>query len=103
MRFKLNKRGVSDYFKTIQKRFDTVQEKVLELNLNNLKKNTPVKTGYMLSRYYIEDFQILNDTEYFWYVNNGTRFRAGQHFVQLSIAETKSQIPMIFNQAKKIN
>lgn len=73
------------------------------MNLNTLQKYTPVKTGYMLSRYRIEQNAILNDTSYFWFVNNGTRFFSGRHFVQLSCAQTKTKIPMIFKQAKKLD
>ena len=68
---------------------------------NNLETFSPKKTGYLASNYVQKENGISNDTPYLKYVNDGTAYQAGQHFIEKSIIKTKSDFKKIVNDAKR--
>lgn len=85
MRFKLTKNNIIKYNQVLKKRLNYIQKNILDEIFNQLQINSPVRTGYLKSRYILNEDQITNDTPYIWYVNNGTKYQSGQHFIQRSI------------------
>ena len=81
MRFKLNKNNVMKYTQLLKNRIDDISKHTLNDIFNQLKINSPIRTGYLNSRYILNENDITNDTPYIWYVNNGTKYQSGQHFI----------------------
>lgn len=104
MRFKLTKNNIIKYNQVLKKRLNYIQKNILDEIFNQLQINSPVRTGYLKSRYILNEDQITNDTPYIWYVNNGTRFQSGQHFIQKSIMIGLNELnKIIINASNKNN
>ena len=95
------------YVNVLEKRVEYVQEKLTDDVLNELKTNTPKRTGKLANSYSVEsdekDLIIKNDAGYCLFVNNGTSHQQGQHFIEKSVELAKLNIPKHSEEAKKIN
>lgn len=102
MRFKLTKKGINIYQKYLVNKLNYTIKQFTQKVFELLKINSPVKSGYLVSRYTLIDGKMIeNDTEYLWYVNNGTLYIKGQHFIQLSIQQAKMQLQKILDKQNK--
>lgn len=97
----MNKKHIKKYVQLLKKRTYYISENLLEEVFGQLKISTPIKTGYLNSRYIIDNDSILNDALYIWYVNNGTKYQQGQHFRQRSIAIGLMQLNKYIKRASK--
>lgn len=102
MRIKITSRSdIMKYEKMLSERRKKIQELFLDKLKNNLEKNSPKKSGRLVSSYKKEDNGIKNDTPYIRYVNDGTVKQAGQHFIEKSINETKKDFDKFVDEATK--
>ncbi len=91
MRFKLDKNGVASYELRLLKRMEEAKKILAADIFEDLKLFSPVRTGKLRSSYTIaanaRSIEISNDCGYCQYVNNGTVYQAGQHFVERAIVD----------------
>ena len=102
MRFNVaSKPALDKYENMLNERRKKIKELFLEKLKSNLEKNSPKRSGRLASSYKKENNGISNRTPYIRHVNDGTRFQAGQHFIEKSINETKGDFKNIVEQAKR--
>lgn len=103
MKIKLkNPREISEYKNYLLKKVKKFQLEFLQDVYNNLLKYTPVRTGRLVNGYKIDtvNYSIKNDVEYLWFVDLGTVYQRGQHFVQISYQQTLNKIPQMIEKIK---
>lgn len=107
MRFKMTNNGVDLYTLALKKRLSYIKQQLAEEMEANLQKYTPKRTGKLASSYEVQtksnSIQISNDAGYCRYVNDGTRFQAGQHFIEQSFYEAKNKFDQITDKSQKIS
>lgn len=108
MRFKLTSFGVDSYTLALNKRLKYVKEQFANEMKDELESISPKRTGKLASSYKIspnkdDNVQITNDCGYCRFVNDGTRFQAGQHFIEQAYVDTKSAMDRIINQSQNIS
>lgn len=106
MRFKLNSEGIYKYTYALNKRLNTAKNIIALDIFNNLMVFSPVRTGKLRSSYVIQTnaqvISIKNDCGYCKYVNDGTVYQAGQHFIERSIIDALATFERKENQIKKV-
>lgn len=74
------------YSEHLMKRFTTISEKTADAFKEEVESLTPVRTGYLKSRWEKrkddDGFVIENDAPYAKFVNDGTSKQVGQRFVE---------------------
>lgn len=89
MRFSLNKNGIAVYEYTLNNRLNQAKKIFADDIFSNLQLFSPVRTGKLRNSYIMNTdknvISIGNDCGYCQYVNNGTVYQAGQHFIERSI------------------
>ncbi len=107
MKFKMTNNGVDTYTSALKKRLSYIRSQLAEEMMNNLQKYTPVRTGNLVSSYEVVtkpgEIQITNDAGYCKYVNDGTRYQAGQHFIEKSFYEAKEKVNQITKKSQNIS
>lgn len=107
MKFKMDSKGVDTYISTLTNRLKSVKSQLAYKIKDNLQINSPRRTGKLASSYKIstqkDDIQITNDCGYCRYVNDGTVYQAGQHFIEISIINAKDSLNKIVDQSQKIS
>lgn len=107
MRFKMTQNGVDSYTKALNNRLKFIRSQLAKKLKSQLEITSPKRTGKLASSYSIKinsnDIQIFNDCGYCRYVNDGTRYQAGQHFIQLSVAIAQDFFNQIVSQSQKIS
>lgn len=108
MRFSLNnKKQIDLYSFALIKRQKQIQKRFADELKENLEKMSPKRTGKLASSYYFSinpnSIMIFNDCGYCKYVNDGTRFQVGQHFIQTAYIFTKGRLEEICKQVQKTN
>jgi HK97 gp10 family phage protein len=102
MRFKVTSNAdITKYAKMLDERRKKIKDLFLEKLKANLEKNSPKRSGRLASSYKKGKAEIRNNTPYIRYVNDGTVNQAGQHFIEKSVNETKSDFNNIVKQAKR--
>lgn len=81
-------------------KYDEFVQDVTTTFLTILRANTPVRSGFMKSNYQVFGDIVVNDTDYFEFVNDGTIYQEAQHFLEDSIDETESMIDGIAEKYK---
>ena len=106
MKFKMNGKGVDSYIFSLKNRVKYVKEKFSEELKENLEKYSPKRTGKLASSYILTTFnqniQITNVCGYCKYVNDGTRFQSGQHFIEQAYVISKQKLDSIIKNSQKI-
>lgn len=92
---------LNKYEKNLKERQKKIKEIFLETLKSKLETYSPKRSGRLASSYKKEENSIKNDTPYIRYVNDGTVHQAGQHFIEKSVNETKSEFNKIVKKAKK--
>lgn len=107
MKFKMTNNGVDSYTSALKNRLNYIRSQLAEEMMSNLQKYTPKRTGNLVSSYEVltkpEEIQITNDAGYCKYVNDGTRYQAGQHFIEQSFYEAKTKFNSITDKSQKIH
>jgi len=107
MRFKLNKNGVDSYTFSLKKRLNYIKDKFSKEMENNLEIFSPKRTGKLASSYvlttYHNSIQITNVCGYCRYVNDGTRFQSGQHFIEQAYTTTKEKLNLFIKNSQLIS
>lgn len=129
MTFDFNKRGIKEYLNTLGRRLNTAKKIIATDLITNLYNNSPKKTGALAANYNIsvnapsndwdpnktifnlnlppitikDDYIINNSCPYILFVNNGTTKIIPQHFIEISISQTKSKLKTLLSNISKIN
>lgn len=107
MKFKLSKNGVDSYTFALKKRLNYIKDKFSKEMENNLEIYSPKRTGKLASSYVLTTFpdsiQITNICGYCRYVNDGTRFQAGQHFIEQAYITTKETLNLFIKNSQLIS
>lgn len=107
MRFKMTSNGVDTYTSALKNRLKYVKVKLANEIKENLEVFSPKRTGKLASSYEVttsdDKIQISNDCGYCRYVNDGTRFQSGQHFIELSITNAEDSLNKIINLSQNIS
>lgn len=89
MRFSLNKNGIAVYEYTLNNRLNQAKKILADDIFNNLELFSPVRTGKLKNSYLMSTegnvISIGNNCGYCQYVNNGTVYQSGQHFIERSL------------------
>jgi len=103
----MDNKGVDQYTTALENRLKYVKEQLAEEIKRNLELYSPKRTGKLASSYKLsttdEKVDITNDCGYCKFVNDGTRYQSGQHFIELSIAEAKESFNKIADESQKIH
>lgn len=103
----MDNKGVDQYTSALENRLKYIKEQLANEIKNNLELYSPKRTGKLASSYKIttsdQKVDITNDCGYCKYVNDGTRYQSGQHFIELSIAEAKQNFNNIAEDSQKIH
>lgn len=107
MRFKMDNKGIDSYTEALKKRVKYINETLANEIKNELQLYSPKRTGKLASSYKLINLdnavQIINDCGYCKYVNYGTSFQSGQHFIELSIDDAKQSFNKIVEDSQKIH
>jgi len=107
MIFKLSKNGVDSYTFALKKRLSYIKEKFSKEMENNLEIFSPKRTGKLASSYILTTFpnsiQITNVCGYCRYVNDGTIFQVGQHFIEQAYTTTKEKLNLFVKNSQFIS
>lgn len=107
MKFKLNSSGVDSYTSALKNRLNYVKDQFADEMKEELETISPKSTGKLASSYNLttlpESIQITNDCGYCKYVNDGTRFQSGQHFIEQAYIDTKVHLEQIIQKSQKIS
>lgn len=107
MIFKLSKNGVDSYTFALKKRLNYIKDKFSKEMENNLEIYSPKRTGKLASSYVLTtnpgSIQITNVCGYCRYVNDGTRFQAGQHFIEQAYTTTKEKLNLFIKNSQLIS
>lgn len=107
MRFKMTSNGVDTYTSALKNRLKYVKVKLANEIKENLEVFSPKRTGKLASSYEVstsdDKIQISNDCGYCRYVNDGTRFQAGQHFIEQAYATTKEKLNLFIKNSQLIS
>lgn len=107
MIFKLSKNGVDSYTFALKKRLNYIKDKFSKEMENNLEIFSPKRTGKLASSYVLTTFnqniQITNVCGYCRFVNDGTRFQAGQHFIEQAYITTLEDLASIVKYSQFIS
>jgi len=99
--------GVDTYTSALKNRLKYVKVKLANEIKENLEIFSPKRTGKLASSYEVttsdQKIQISNDCGYCRYVNDGTRFQSGQHFIELSVSVAKDDINRIVENSQFIS
>ena len=107
MNFLLNKKGIDSYIFTLRKRLNYIKNQFsIELK-KKLEENSPKRTGKLASSYILVpsnySISIFNVCGYCKFVNDGTRFQSGQHFIEQSYFETMEKLNLIVKNSTLIS
>lgn len=107
MKFKMTKKGVDSYIFALKSRLNYIKKEFSKDLKQNLEILSPKRTGKLASSYVLTTFnqniQITNVCGYCKYVNDGTRFQSGQHFIEQAYTISKQKLDSIIKNSQKIH
>lgn len=107
MKFKMDSKGVDTYISALKNRLKHVKDQLANEIKQNLEIYSPKRTGKLASSYEIttsdDKIQISNDCGYCRYVNDGTIYQAGQHFIEQSVSLAEKDINKIVEKTQIIS
>ena len=88
------KAGFNKYGNVIEHKADDTSKLVMNALKSAVAANTPVRTGYLKSRWKVVrrkllNYSLVNDAPYALYVEEGTSRHAGAHMLKKGIQQTK--------------
>ena len=107
MNFKLDSSGVDSYTFALKNRLKYIKDQFADEMKKELESISPKRTGKLASSYDLttlpNSIQITNDCGYCKYVNDGTRFQSGQHFIEQAFTDTKAHLEKIIEKSQNIS
>lgn len=102
----MTNKGVDTYIFALKNRLNYIKRKFSDDLKQNLELLSPKRTGKLASSYILTSFnqniQITNVCGYCKYVNDGTRFQSGQHFIEQAYTMSKQKLDSIIKNSQKI-